>query len=100
MIHGISSVEPIQIEIGCVYLCNVIQSISVWGLTQVIAYDGLAEFDLIEHAKYKSIIDSLSEQSQEIEGDTLKPSGKCWEVLKKNMMMDNVSNSTKESSSD
>jgi len=100
LIHGRSSVEPIQIEIGCVYLCNVIQSISVWGLTQVIAYDGLAEFDLIEHAKYKSIIDSLSEQSQGIEGDTLKPSGKRWEVLKKNMMMDNASNSTKVLSSD
>ena len=42
-----SSPDPVELEQGCIYLCDVIQKIRVWGLDQAFAYDGLAHLSSI-----------------------------------------------------
>ncbi len=91
LVHGRSSVEPAQLELGCVYLCSVIQAMAAWGLTQVSPYDGLSHLGSIGLPTYKSADGSLSERLEEIVGDVPQFPIKRWEVFRANITSNNAS---------
>jgi len=100
LIHGRGLVEPAHFEAGCAYLCNIIESLAIWGLTQITAYDGLARLDSIGQPTDKSIDDSLNERLEGITGEISEVTIKRWKVFKENMIMDSASNFTKKLDSD
>jgi len=61
LIHARSSIEPSELEQGCVYLCNVIQKIADWGRTQPFTYDGLAHLGSIGLSSHKTADGGLEE---------------------------------------
>lgn len=88
LVHGRSSVEPAQIEEGCVYLCNVIQAIAAWGLTQVTPYDGLVHLGSIGLRTYILADGSFTDQLEDVASDITQFPNKHWEAFKTYIMTD------------
>ena len=82
LIHGKSSIAPAELEQGCVYLCEVMSKLAVWGLKQSIKYDGLANLSSIGLPTYKTAEDSLTERLQEVAGEVPHFPKKRWEKFK------------------
>jgi hypothetical protein len=61
LIHARSSIDPTELERGCIYLCEVIQKIADWGLNQTFAYDGLAHLGSIGLPTLKTAEGTLEE---------------------------------------
>jgi hypothetical protein len=61
LIHARSSIHPAELEQGCVYLCEVLQKIGDWGLSQSFAYDGLAHLGSVGLPTHKTAEGRLEE---------------------------------------
>ena len=78
LIHARSSIDPSELEQGCVYLCEVIQKIADWGLSQPFAYDGLAHLGTIGLPTVKTADGTLEENSADRLDDLPKHLVKNW----------------------
>lgn len=61
LIHARSAIAPAELERGCVYLCELIQKIADWGLSQPFAYDGLAHLGSLGLPTHKTAEGMLEE---------------------------------------
>lgn len=61
LIHARFSSDPDELEQGCIYLCDGIQKIADWGLSQQFAYDGLTHLGSIGLSTRKTAEGPLEE---------------------------------------
>jgi hypothetical protein len=88
LVHSRSSIEQTKIEQGCVYLCDIINKLSNWGLSQSWSYDGLVHLGSIGLPTSKtaeaSLEENLSERLDSVPKHLLKQWQRFLERLENN----------------
>jgi hypothetical protein len=82
LIHGRSSTPSQRLEDGCVFLCSAIESLSSWGKTQLIHYDGIDHLGSIGIPTCKTADGSLTDRLEEVADDIQNFPLKKWELFK------------------
>lgn len=87
MIHGRSTAPSAQLEEGCVFLCQAIEALVVWGQSQPMAYDGISHLGSIGIPTYKTADGSLTDRLEEIADKVPSFPSKRWERFKVEMQI-------------
>lgn len=86
IVHGQSSVESIELEQGCVAICEIIGRLGQWGIIQPIGYDGLAHFGSIGKPTLVAADDGrLPEIFNEVKVSITAFPEKRWALLKEKL---------------
>jgi hypothetical protein len=85
LIHGRAHLSSERLEEGCVYLCNIIESVAKWGrLQESISYDGITRLEDIGVQTERTADGDLGERLKEAEDNIPSISDKVWnEFLKR-----------------
>lgn len=86
LIHGRSSAPSQRLEDGCVFLCSAIESLSSWGKTQLIQYDGIDHLGSIGIPTCKTADGSLTDRLEEVADDIQNFPLKKWEQFKADIL--------------
>ena len=85
VVHGRSSIDPFELEQGCVAICEIISRLAQWGSGHSIGYDGLAHLGSIWLPTLKTADGSLTEILDEVKDNIKGFSEKRWVVLKEKL---------------
>lgn len=85
LVHGFGSAPRDLLEAGCLYLCKALESLAAWGMTQPIAYDGLAHLETIGITTHKTADGKMTDRLEEIAGEIAGFPTKRWERFKSTM---------------
>lgn len=85
LIHGRTSVGNIELEAGCVYLCQLLQTLAEWGLSQPIRYDGLVHLSSIGLPTCKTEDGSPTDRLEEAADEIPNFPQKRWQQFKAEM---------------
>jgi hypothetical protein len=85
LIHGRSTAPSKKVEEGCVFLCQTIEALMAWGLSQPMAYDGIRHLGSIGIPTYKTAEGSLTDRLEEIADEVPGFPVKRWERFKTEM---------------
>ncbi len=86
LIHGRSSPPSQRLEDGCVFLCSVISSLSSWGRSQIVQYDGIDHLGSIGLPTYKTADGSLTDRLEEVAEDIQNFPRNRWEQFKSDIL--------------
>lgn len=86
LIHGRSSASSQRLEDGCVFLCSAIESLSSWGKTQLIQYDGIDHLGSKGIPTCKTADGSLTDRLEEVADDIQNFPLKKWEQFKADIL--------------
>jgi len=84
-----------QLEDGCKFLCNAIESLGTWGNGQTINFDGINSLKFIGTQAYRGEDGSLAELLEEAVGNTPNYSQDKWEQLKLVLKNDSLDGTSK-----
>lgn len=85
LIHGRSFIDNVELELGCVAICDFIRCLADWGRNQPLLYDGLAHLGSIGLPTYKTAKGSLEEVLEEVKDSIHAFPEKRWSVFKKKL---------------
>ena len=85
VVHGRSSIDPVELEQGCVAICEVIGRLAKWGSDQSIEYDGLAHLGSIGLPTLKTADGSLVDILDEVKDSIRGFSEKRWVAFKEKL---------------
>lgn len=92
---GYVSATRQQLEDGCKFLCNVIESLGAWGNRQIINFDGIDSLEFIGIQTYKTKGGSLVDLIVESVSGTPNCSRDKWEQLKLVLKNDSLGGTSK-----